>query len=145
MAAAADPCKDNTPSSAFLLHVGHSHIWEKLQGKQIPSGTSLIPACPVKGERIFRIQNPVYSLLVMFPHVGSEPKLIKGSGNLPIPFYSLPLAPVQAFIQSLLERTMQISDGSSTIRVFVPPCLISQTFSTMSTCPQLLLPFRSQK
>lgn len=95
MAAAADPCKDNTPSSAFLLHVGHSHIWEKLQDKQIPSGTSLIPACPVKGERIFRIQNPVYSLLVMFLHVGSEPKLIKGSGNLPIPFYSLPLAPVQ--------------------------------------------------
>lgn len=81
----------------------------------------------------------------MFLRVGSEPKLIKGSGNLPIASYSLPLAPVQAFIQSLLAGTMQISDGSSTISVFVPPSLVSQTFSTMSICPQQLLPFRSRK
>lgn len=29
---------------------------KKLHRKQIPPGTLLIPACPVKGERIFRIQ-----------------------------------------------------------------------------------------
>lgn len=56
-AAAADPCKDNTHSSAFLFHVGHSHLWEKeLHRKQIPSVTLLIPAYPVKDERIFRSQ-----------------------------------------------------------------------------------------
>lgn len=70
----------------------------------------------------------------MFLHLGLVPKLIKGSGNLPIYFYSLPLALAQAFIQCLSAWTMQISDGSFTISVFVLPSLISKTFSTMSIC-----------
>lgn len=59
---------------------------KKLPGKQIPSGTSLIPACPVKGERVLRIQ--LFTASYVFG-VGSEPKLIKGI-NVPIPFHSLP-------------------------------------------------------
>lgn len=71
---------------AFLFHVGHNHLWgkKKLHHKQIPAGTSLIPACPVKGERIFRTHF-IHCELCLFMWVQSQNSL-RAVGISPFPF-----------------------------------------------------------